>query len=134
MSLTVNQNFASLDRRALLRWPGQTRGADGSSVETFTDGPTVWAAWLTRSSREFMAALSRHAEMSGLLRIRYRADVGPTWQASIEGMTYRLVGEPIEVGRREYLDLPLASRDLPARLTDGAGVALGDEQGNPITE
>lgn len=134
MSLQVNFPLSRLDRRASLRWPTSTRAADGSVATTINAGPTVWAAWLSASSREFVAALSRHASLTGILRIRYRADIGPTWQASVEGMTYRLVGEPIEVGRREWLDLPVSSLDLPARLTDSNAVAIPDEHGVPITE
>lgn len=100
-------NPGKLDRRATLLARLTSRNVMGEAVESWAAVDTVWAGWLQRNSREFLAALARHSETTGVLRLRYRADIDATWRLLIDGRTHELIGDPIELGRREYLDLSL---------------------------
>lgn len=102
-------NPARLDRRLTLRYPLIERSATGAAVETWVEGVSVWAEWLPASSREFIAAQARNAETTGVFRIRHRVDVGATWRVVHGDDLFKLTGDPLEVGRRDYLDLPVAS-------------------------
>ncbi len=102
-------NPARLDRRITLLSLTKTRDAIGAAVASWETDSSVWARWLPQNSREFMAAQARFSTLSALLRIRYRSDIRATWRAVVNGVQYKLMGDPIEVGRREYLDLPMES-------------------------
>jgi SPP1 family predicted phage head-tail adaptor len=107
-----------MDRRITLRYPVNARGADGSVVPEWIEVVTLWAQWLPASSREFMAAQARNSETTGILRIRHRIDVAADWRVVKGDDLFKLTGDPLEVGRREYLDLPVAS------LNQSPGAAL----------
>ena len=129
-------NPGRMDKRAALRYPVPARDAAGAEVAAFTAAdlnPVVWAAWLSRSSRDFIAAAARHSELAGVLRIRWRADVAAGWRVQIDSLNYRLLADPVEVGRREYLDLALSLVDRPAWLVDDEGARLTDDEGNFLT-
>lgn len=129
-------NPGTFDRRCALRYPVSARDGIGADVPAYAAAdfsPIVWARWLSRNSRDFVSAAARHSELSGVLRIRWRADVMPGWRAAIDSLNYRLLADPIEVGRREYLDLALTIVDRPAWLVDSSGVRLTDDEGNYLT-
>jgi SPP1 family predicted phage head-tail adaptor len=46
-----------------------------------------------------------------VFRIRYRSDVTATMRLVESGKTYELVAPPVEIGRREGLDLMCAARN-----------------------
>ena len=122
-------NPGKLDRRVALRWPLPARSESGESADTWVDGATVWAQWLPASSREFMAAKARHAETTGIFRIRHRSDVTAAWRLVHSGDLFKLAGDPIEIGRREYLDLPVAALDQSPGLGLNVRLLHGDDAG-----
>lgn len=123
-------NPGRLDRRIALLWPLATRNAIGESVDAWVEGATVAANWLPASSREFQAAKARHSETSGVFRIRFRQDISSAWRLLHGDDLFKLTGDPIEVGRREFLDLPVAALDqspasaLSVRLLHGDSEAI----------
>ena len=105
-------SIGRLDRRVTLRYPTSVRDTDGGEIPAWVAVAPVWCAHLNWNSREFQAAQARHGELTGLWRIRYRSDVLATWRITDSASAlYTLAGEPIEVGRREYLDLPVRLLD-----------------------
>lgn len=104
MSL-IAQNFGRLDRLITPRYPALSRGvAGGVSWLWASSGVQSWARWLPQAGREYVAAASRHTDLTGILRIRYRSDIAATWRVLLDGVLYDIVGI-VEVGRRSYLDL-----------------------------
>jgi SPP1 family predicted phage head-tail adaptor len=116
--ITTNQNLGRMDRRITLRYPLVAKSATGAVTESWVEVDPVWAQWLPSGSREFIAAQARNAETTGILRIRHRIDVAATWRLLKGDDLFKLTGDPIEVGRREYLDLPVAA------LNQSPGTAL----------
>jgi SPP1 family predicted phage head-tail adaptor len=100
-------NPGRLDRRLTLLAPLPTRSATGAILPAWVDSGTVWGQWLPANSREFISAQARHAETTGVFRIRHRSDIQATWAIATSNDFFRLAGDPIELGRREYLDLPV---------------------------
>jgi head-tail adaptor len=79
--------------------------------EVITPSNKIWAQWLPASTREAFQAQARLAAyIDGLFRIY--------WQSGIAPDTHRIVWEnrifdlkpPIEIGRREGLELPVVAR------------------------
>lgn len=103
MITAASINPGRLDRRISLRYPLATRDEMGASVEQWVESATVWGGWVQRNSREFIAALARNAETTGVLRIRHRTDVQATWRLVSGDDLFALSGDPIEEGRREYI-------------------------------
>lgn len=103
MITAASVNPARLDRRITLQYSLPTRNAMGESVAGWVEAATVWAGWLKRESREFIAAQTRNAETTGVLRIRHRTDVAATWRIVAGDDVFEVLGDPIEEGRREYL-------------------------------
>lgn len=103
----VAKNPGRLDRRINFRYPVETRGV-GGGVATAWAAPVTkaWGEWLPTTGREFVEAAARVDELTGMLRVRYRSDVLPTWRALVDGATYDIVAV-MERGRRDYLDLML---------------------------
>lgn len=121
-------NPGRLDRRIQLLAPTTARNSIGEEITTYVEAATVWAQWLPQSSREFIAAQARHAETTGIFRIRHRNFLGAQYRVQLGDDVFTLTGDPIEVGRRDFLDLPVAALDqspsdpLSARLLhDGLG-------------
>lgn len=104
MSLS-SLNPGKLDRLITPRYPVASRGTSGSAkIASWTETTTSWAAWMPEGGREYVAASARRSDVTGVLRIRYRADVRSTWRITADGVLYEILGVS-EVGRRSYLDL-----------------------------
>lgn len=128
-----------MDRRIALRYPVTGRGPDGAALIQWVELGSIWAQWLGGGSRELVAAQARHAETTGILRIRHRGDIGATWRVVKGDDLFELTGDPMEIGRREYLDLPVRALDqspesaLSVRLLhDGTTVLLHDGSVEPL--
>lgn len=99
-------NPGTLDRRIILRFPVYTRDAIGGNIETFADLDPVWASWDAQPGREWFGGDAKQSEMPVVaFKIRYRGDVTTTWRLIHQGAVHELVGDPVEVGRRQSLIL-----------------------------
>ena len=102
-----------LDRRVQLRAPVVVRDSQcGSEQITYPVAATVWGRVTERASAMVGSGDRVIARRDITVRIRYRADVLPTWQVGVGGRTWRMAGAPLEVGRRQYLDLPCEEIDV----------------------
>jgi len=99
------QNPGTLDRRITLRFPVITRDEIGGAIESFADLTNVWASWSAEKGREWFEGDAKQSENVAAFRIRYRADVQTTWRLLYAGALHEIVGKPVEIGRRQYLDL-----------------------------
>ena len=95
-------NPSRMDRRAVIMTATESRGDAGTSILTWAELATVWAEWLPRNGREFRAAQASWAEASGLIQIRYRADVTTAARVVLDGKTFEVL-DVQEVGRRDAL-------------------------------
>lgn len=85
----------------------QTKVADGMGgfTTTWTDIATVWAKKTTHRSDEAVQAMATTGTAVHNFRIRYRTDVRSSWRIK-EGNKYMaIIGPPVEVERRTWLDI-----------------------------
>jgi SPP1 family predicted phage head-tail adaptor len=96
-----------LDRRVQLLAPSVARDPDyGSETITYAVAATVWGRVQERSGGEAVLADQRVMTRDITVRIRYRSDVLSTWRCAVGARKFSIAGAPLEVGRRQYLDLP----------------------------
>ena len=78
----------------------------GTSVESWSDLDEVWADVqdMLPSRGERIADGIDVARRPARVRIRYRDDVDSTMRVQHNGLTYRIVTQPAELGRREGLE------------------------------
>jgi len=94
-----------LDQRIILQQASYTRGADGSSIATYSTLATVWANKAHKSSREFWAAQKINSEVTDLFVIRYRKLMNTTMRIVHDGKTYNIIGTDDPDGRRREFHL-----------------------------
>lgn len=97
-------NLGQLDRQVLLQQPAPAPAnpfGGAGQTQAFADVATVWARvqYPVQPGTEAMQAAQLTAVQQVSFTIRYRADVGPTWQVSHEGRTYQVTARA-EIGRR----------------------------------
>lgn len=98
--------IGTLDRRVQLHAPVVGRDEQfGSEVTTYPVTATVWGRVVERDAGEAITPDRRVIKRGITVRIRYRSDVQSTWRCTIGGRQMAFTGAPIEVGRRQYLDL-----------------------------
>lgn len=66
--------------RIIFQRPTYSRSSFNELEESFTYVATVWAAIEWSSGRRYEAAKQFDAEIQGVIRIRYRSDIQPTWR------------------------------------------------------
>lgn len=94
-----------MDRRVQLQAPAVSRDSSfGAETVTYSTSATVWARVAEALAPETTQAEQRVATRKVSVRIRYRADVLPTWRVKFGNRAWRIDGLA-EVGRRQYLDL-----------------------------
>lgn len=76
--------------------------------ENWEDVFTVWGSVRTISSREYYAAGQSVGEITHNVRIRKRDGVLPEMRILCQGVRYRPMSPPIEVGDRRYLVIKVA--------------------------
>ena len=108
MIASPSVNPGRLDRRLTLLSPLGTRSESGARIDSWATTATVWGQWLPQGGREFTSAQARHAEATGLFRLRYRSDLTPEARLVCEGALYEVLAIT-ELGRREYLELAVRS-------------------------
>lgn len=96
-----------LDRRIQLLRPSHTVNAAGEAITAWAP-PTignVWAKVRTLSGREMVRNNIVDAELTYLIRIRYRTDVTPDWRIRYGTRTLG-ISKVLDVGdRREELEI-----------------------------
>lgn len=95
-----------------LQSPSYARDAKQELVATWTDEATVWAAIEWGSGRRFAEASQLNAEVSGIIRIRYRSDVQPTWRIYYDERYFQIIsianvmerGRELQLNCKEFQD------------------------------
>ncbi len=103
--ITANQNIGRMDRRIELRYPVETRDTDGGVLKGWAALDPVWAAFTPNTGRERFAAQAQFAEADAVFRIRHRTGIQATWRIIHDDAVYEVIAPPVEVGRREYIDI-----------------------------
>ena len=80
-----------LDKRITLQANVPTKNSDGEYVDTYIDVATVWAAVEPLSGNRYFQAQQANSDVSGVVRIRYRADVKPTMRIQYIGRYFKIV-------------------------------------------
>lgn len=94
-----------LDHRVTLQYPTISRDTAGSVTTTWNDAATVWTKKTTHRSDEAVQAMATTGTATHNYRIRWRSDVRANWRVK-DGVKYlAIIGPPVEVGRREFLDI-----------------------------
>ena len=94
-----------LNKRITLQAPTSVNDGMGSPTVTWADVATVWAKKTTHRSDEAVQAMAATGTATHNYRIRYRTDVKASWRIK-EGDRYMsIIGPPIEVERRTWLDI-----------------------------
>lgn len=104
-----NTNPGQLDRRIVLQSLTVTRDEVGGKVETWTDVATVWASKRVDNGRRMFAAEQKSVEEICTFRIRWRAGVTAFMRIAHRDDFFEIIGKPVELGRRAYLDLTARS-------------------------
>ena len=110
-----------MDRRIVLLSPLESRDAGGGVVTSWVNVGTFWAQFLPQTGREIQQAAQKLAIAVATFRIRYR-QAAATWRVMLGDAVYELIAPPVEVGRREYLDLVCQALDRTDLTIDGVGV------------
>lgn len=98
--------IGNLDRRVTLMTVTRSQDPNtGEEVETFVAGQTVWGQKLDVTGKEFFSAGQINAEVNTKFIIRYRTGVTPDMKLRCEGVDYDIMHPPIELGRRQWLQI-----------------------------
>ena len=104
-----------LNKRITLQYPTRVSDSMGGFAITWNDAATVWAKKTTHRSDEAVQAMAQTGTLTHNFRIRYRTDVKSSWRIK-EGNNYMaIIAAPIEVGRREFLDM--TAKEVKAKWT-----------------
>lgn len=94
-----------LNTRIELQAPTKAADGMGGMPTVFVTIVTVWAKKTTHRSDEAVQAMATTGTAIHNFRIRYRTDVRSSWRIK-EGSKYMaIIGPPIEVERRTWLDI-----------------------------
>lgn len=93
-------NIGKLDRRITLRSKSTTKNGFGEDVVTWTDIATVWAQWIPNGGSERWASQRVVDTADGAFEIRYRYGIDALDEVLFDGVQYRVLGQPAEIGRR----------------------------------
>jgi SPP1 family predicted phage head-tail adaptor len=87
-----------LQQRLLLQRPVRSRNSLNEDEITWTDVAMVWGAVNPNAGRNYFEALQANAEVQGMVRLRYRSDIDPTWRLVHEGRTLEIeyIADPQE--------------------------------------
>ena len=102
-------NPGSFDRRITLQTLAVGKSDLHERTTSAQDVATVWARWEDLRGRELFAQGQEQLVYEARCVIRWRSDVQADWRVVYRGVVYDIVGQPIERGRREFLELMLVS-------------------------
>lgn len=77
-----------LRHRIAIKRPVEARNGYGDVVSTWSLVATVWGSVEPLRGREYQQAKQSQAELLIRIRIRYRADVAPSWRLEWSGHVY----------------------------------------------
>lgn len=80
-----------LRHRVTLQTRTETQNDTGESAASWSDFATVWAAVEPLRGRELIAAQAVNSEVTGMIRMRYRAGVEPTMRAVYGSRNFNIV-------------------------------------------
>ena len=85
------------NRRVTIEQITSSRDGIGGEIETWSTFATVWAEFVSQSSRKFVAAKQVHSELTALIRIRYRSGITAQMRVRYGSRIFQLVAAPINV-------------------------------------
>lgn len=94
-------NPGKLNQRIVIQQYSTVQDSHGQPVETWATLATVWAEFLPKSSREFYAEQQVNAELTAMIKIRYRSDVNEKDRITHDSRTYEIFGQPVNVEMRK---------------------------------
>lgn len=97
--------IGSLNTRIELQALTKVSDGMGGFTSTFITVATVWAKKTTHRSDEAVQAMAMTGTAVHNFRIRYRTDVKSSWRIKEGNKFMAIIGPPIEVGNREFLDI-----------------------------
>lgn len=77
-----------LRNRLTLKVPVEARNGFGEVITTWSTVATVWGSAEPLQGREYQLAKQTQAETLFRFRVRYRADVRPSWRVVWNGRSY----------------------------------------------
>ncbi len=101
----MNTSPADLDKRITLQASTRVPDGGGSFTTAWVDMATVWAKKTTHRSDEAVQAMMTTGTAIHNFRIRYRTDIKSSWRIKEGNKFMALIGPPIEVVRREWMDI-----------------------------
>lgn len=94
-----------MDRSIVIQSNTPSTNSIGESVESWSTFATVWASFMPRHGREFLASSAEvSAEADAVFTIRWRSDVTPQMRIVHDSRIYDIVSVQ-EYGRRVGLEL-----------------------------
>ena len=94
-----------LDRRIELQAPTKVSDGMGGWPVVYITVATVWAKKTTHRSDEAVQAMATTGTAVHNFRIRYRTDVRSSWKIKEGNKLMAIIGPPIEVVRRTWMDI-----------------------------
>lgn len=100
-----------LNKRVTLQASAQVLNELRERVQTWQPLPsgTVWAKFQDLRGRDFFAQGQMQTAVEARCVIRYRADVTAHTRVLHDGVAYSIVGKPIVLGRKQFLELMCTS-------------------------
>lgn len=90
-----------LRNRLQLQSAVEARNGYGEVIQTWSTVATVWGSVEPLQGREYQLARQTQAETTVRMRIRYRADVRPSWRVRWQGRNYEIVDAQADERRTE---------------------------------
>lgn len=97
--------IGELNKRIVLQAPIKASDGEGGYAVTWQDVATVRAKKTTHRSDEAVKAMAETGIAIHNYRIRYRTDVNNSWQIKEGNRVMAIIARPMEIGRREFLDI-----------------------------
>ena len=98
--------IGDLKHMITLQAPTLTPDGMGGHKTTWADIATVWAAIWPVSANEQVKNMQVAGEITHRVRIRYRANIRPSWRVKFGDRYFNIVGPPVNTEmRNEWLDL-----------------------------
>ena len=89
-----------LDKRIIIQSRTVTTGADGSHTEAWADDATVSVQFMKATSREFVSAQQVNADVTHVLKMRYRSGVTSLHRLKFGTRILNISGPPINADER----------------------------------
>lgn len=100
----------ALRHRITFQAEAGNRGRSGDTKFQWSDHCTVNAEYITTGSRALFAAQQLHSEVSGMFRLRFRADLDASMRIVFKGKIYSVL---------TLVNVNEADRELNAMVTTG---------------